>query len=342
MIPGRFFDGASSTGANATLALGADGIARVYGLPDHRRIEAPVAELDISERVGNIARRVTFPGGGMFETRENDAIDEALQSLNLKPKSGWVHNLESRWRIAAASLVAIVVVSVGFVQWGIPALASQAARVIPPEADRAIGIGTLETFDKTFFDTSELPTDRSAALRQRFADMIEPLDDGHEYRLEFRKAGEMGANAFALPSGIIVVTDELVELSESDDEIVAVLAPEIGHVRQRHALRQILQAAGVSVLAVTVLGDVGSLSSILSAAPALLTAKHSRDFEREADSFAKQWLREHDIDETNFDRILCRMTQSHGASDSDSPDAVDFFSSHPPTDERARCEAAAN
>ena len=132
----------------------------------------------------------------------------------------------------------------------------------------------------------------------------------------------------------MVVTDELVDIAKSDDEIVAVLAHEIGHVRGRHALRQILQAAGVSALAVALLGDLSSLSGILSAAPVLLTAKHSRDFEREADVFAKQWLRENRIAESNFDAILCRMTGTHGPREKE---AVDYFSSHPATDERARC-----
>lgn len=332
MIAGKYFDGTSSTGATASLALGADGIARLSGLP--HRVEAPLSELEISERVGNIARRIRFPGGGVFESRENDAIDAALESMEMTPAAGWVHKLESRWRMVFASLVAVAVISVVFVHWGIPAMATQAARVLPAEADRAIGIGTLETFDRMMFDPSELPADRRATLTRRFGDMTAPLDDGHVYRLEFRKADAIGANAFALPSGIVVVTDELVDMAKSDDEIVAVLAHEIGHVRGRHALRQILQAAGVSALAVALLGDLSSLSGILSAAPALLTAKHSRDFEREADAFAKQWLRENHIDESNFDAILCRMTGSHGPKDKE---AVDFFSSHPATDERARC-----
>ena len=90
----------------------------------------------------------------------------------------------------------------------------------------------------------------------------------------------------------------------------------------------------ISALAVALFGDVSSISGILSAAPALLQAKHSRDFEREADTFARQWLREHDIDETKFDAILCRMTKSAGQA---ATEAIDYFSSHPPTDERVRC-----
>jgi Zn-dependent protease with chaperone function len=269
----------------------------------------------------------------VFESTENDAIDEALEQNQVKARAGWVHKLESRWRLVFGSLAAVIVLSVVFVQWGVPAIANQVARVLPPDVDRNIGVGTLETFDRMMFDTSELPASRRQALSSRFAEMTRPLDDGHEYRLEFRKSEAIGPNAFALPSGIVVVTDELIELAKNDDEVVAVLAHEIGHVRGRHALRQMLQAAGVSALAVAILGDLSSVSGILSAAPALLTAKHSRDFEREADTFAKQWLRENRIDESAFDAILCRMSGKHG----ESAESVDFFASHPPTDERVRC-----
>lgn len=331
MIAGKYFDGTSSKGAPASLALGADGIARLYGL--HQKVEAPFAEIEISERVGNIARRLVFPGGGVFESTENDAIDEALEQNQIRARAGWVHKLESRWRLVLGSLVAVAVLSFAFVQWGVPALANQAARMLPTEVDQRIGMGTLETFDHLMFEPSRLPEQKRAALGHRFAEMTGSLDDGHVYRLEFRRSEAIGPNAFALPSGIVVVTDELVEMSKADDEVIAVLAHEIGHVRGRHALRQMLQAAGVSALAVALLGDLSSISGILSAAPALLTAKQSRDFEREADGFAKQWLRDHHIAESNFDAILCRMSGQKGRP----AESTDFFASHPATAERAHC-----
>jgi Zn-dependent protease with chaperone function len=333
MIPGHYFDGTSSRGAPASLALGADGIARLYGL--NPRVEAPLADLDISERVGNIARRVRFPGGGVFESTENDAIDEALRAMQIKVRAGWVHGLESRWRMVLGCLVSVLLISIGFLQWGVPALANLAANMMPVNVDRSIGIGTLDTLDHTFFHASALPEQRRAELTRRFDVMTAPLADGHDYRLEFRESKAIGANAFALPSGIVVMTDELVDMAKSDDEIVAVLAHEIGHVRGRHALRQMLQTAGVSALAVALIGDLNSVASIASVAPALMTAKHSRDFEREADAFGKRWLREQHIAESNFDAILCRMTAERGRGATS--EATDFFASHPPTDERVRC-----
>jgi Zn-dependent protease with chaperone function len=208
---------------------------------------------------------------------------------------------------------------------------------MPTEVDQAIGTGTLDVLDRAAFQPSMLTRARQRELRSRFVDMTERLDDGHVYQLEFRHGGLIGANAFALPSGIIVMTDELVELAKSDDELVSVLAHEVGHVRGRHALRQLLQAAGVSSLAVALLGDVSSISGVLAAAPALLQARHSRDFEREADAFSRQWLREHGIAESNFDAILCRISGSHGDAEDEDEDGFDYFASHPSTAERARC-----
>ena len=333
MIAGRFFDGQSSDGMEATLEFGADGIARVHGARD--AVAVPFAEITFSERLGNIPRRIGFPGGGVFETHDNDAVDHARDALGLQRTSALVHWLEHRWPVAIGALVCVALLSAGFLRWGVPAIADWGARVMPPEADRVIGSGTLDILDRTVFSPSKLPARRVRKLQDRFAEMTRPLNDGHEYHLELRHGGAIGANAFALPSGIVVMTDELVEISKHDDELVAVLAHEIGHVRGRHALRQMLQAAGVSALAVALLGDVSSISGILSSAPVLLHAKHSRDFEREADNFGKTWLKEHGIAESNFDAILCRISEEHGAS----PDseATDYFASHPPTSERVRC-----
>lgn len=329
-ITGRYFDGETSTSTDVTAEFGA-GTLTLRGLPEDRVV--PFSQIDISDRIANIPRRLYLPGGAMFETAENEAVDRARDAAGLQTKSAFVHWLESRWPIAIGALASVVVMAFAFLRWGIPAVADWTARVLPPEVDRAIGGGTLDLLDRYVFLASDLTIERQRQLEARFARMTDRLKDGHTYRLELRDGRRLGANAFALPSGIVVMTDQLVQLSENDDELVAVLAHEIGHVRGRHALRQMLQAAGVSALAVALLGDLSSISGILSAAPALLTAKQSRDFEREADAFAKQWLHDNHIDESNFDAILCRMEGKHGGS----KQSVDFFASHPPTDERVRC-----
>jgi Zn-dependent protease with chaperone function len=343
VIKGRYFDGQSSAPAEATLEFGPDGMlhVRVDGLVEP--VTAPLLEVEISDRIGNIARRISFQHGGVFETQDNDAVDEGLDQarhiVGLHHGSGLVHWLESRWPVAVGSLAGVVVITVCFLVWGVPAIANWAADVMPASMDRAIGSGSLDVLDRLTFEPSELPKARQRELEAMFERMTAPLDDGHEYVLELRHGGALDANAFALPSGIVVMTDELVELSKSDDELKAVLAHEIGHVRGRHALRHLLQAAGVTAIATALLGDVSSISGILSAAPALLDAKNSRDFETEADNFARQWLKENHVEESSFDAILCRLSKEEGANAGRKD--FDFFSTHPATGKRAVCKAEA-
>src|SRR5262249_35098920 len=105
-----------------------------------------------------------------------------------------------------------------------------------------------------------------------------------DYELQFRDAPALGPNALALPSGTILVTDQLVKLAQRDEELMAVFAHEITHVEQRHAVRAALQDSGVGFLVGMLLGDVSSAATLGVSLPAVLAqAGYSRDFEREAD-----------------------------------------------------------
>ena len=189
----------------------------------------------------------------------------------------------------------------------------------------------MEILDSGFLRPTALSLQQQSRVDNLFLRMTAGLDDGHDYQLEFRSMARV-PNAFALPSGIIVITDDMVKLAHNDDELMAVLAHEIGHVRGRHALRQIIQAAGISAMALVLLGDVSTISSLVTAVPALLQAKNSRDLEAEADEFSRQWLEANGIATSHFDNIMCRL-ESRIRSDG----TPSFLSSHPPTRERANC-----
>ena len=345
LIEGLFYDGERSRGHRAHVELAASRTVQLTledelggeGLP--RRFELPLAEVEISDRLGSIPRRLVLPGIGFFETTDNEAVDRALAALGHSP--GLVHWLEQRWPVAIASLIAVALGSALFIRFGLPAIADFAARTLPPSVDSVLGAQTLEILDEVVFEPSTLPEARQGELRLRFDAMTQPLEGGHAYRLENRSAPALGPNALALPSGIVVMTDELVLLAQHDDELVAVLAHELGHVRGRHALRQLLQSTGVSAIAFALLGDVSSASALFGAVPALIQAKHSRDFEREADGFAKGWLLRNGIAPERFDAILCRMrSDTDEVGKDEQRRLVRYLSTHPTTGERARCDVA--
>jgi Zn-dependent protease with chaperone function len=329
VIQGRFFDARTSVPHLAQVDIGADGVLRLISPAGLRQV--PLGSVRISDRIADIPRRFEFEDGASFETPHNDAVDAALDAAG---RGGFARRLvrwERLWTVAIASLAAVAVVSFLFVKFGVPALASVGARVMPASVDAKIGSEGLELLDRTMLGPSQLSESRQAQIRRQFERMASAVNDGHKYRLEFRRGKKIGANAFALPSGIIVITDELVKLARNDDEIDAVLAHEVGHVRGRHALRILLQNAGVAALAVAVLGDVGSASSLAAAVPVMLVqAKHSRDFEREADAYAREWLRTEGLPETAFDDMLCRLAKED--------DDLTYLSTHPPVSERAACQ----
>jgi Zn-dependent protease with chaperone function len=344
LIRGRYFNGRDSRTLEVQLEIGADRMVRIHGLAEP--YTAPLDAVAVSDRVGRIPRRLTFADQSVFETDDNDAVDAALAALTRDGFQRCIARWESRWVFAIVALLAVAAGSWLFIRHGVPWAASQAAGALPSSVDRAVGAQGLELLDKAFLGPSRLPGARQQALRDRFEQMTRTLADGHEYRLELRRGRSLGANALALPSGIVVMTDELVRLAKDDDELVAVLAHEIGHVGGRHALRMLLQNAGVAALALAVLGDVSSASALAAAIPtALLQAKHSRDFEREADAYSRQWLRENDVDPARFDAILCRLASAARARQGsggggDPGGALSYWSSHPPAGERAACPSA--
>jgi Zn-dependent protease with chaperone function len=330
-MAGRFFDGHSAAAHAVEVSLGADRRVYVKGLPS--RYEHPLDAVEISARVGRTPRILRFPDGAACEIADNDAVDSALELLGIHGREYRVHWLESRWKYALGAAVVAVAFVWGAIEYGIPAAARHVANVFPASADRSLGIESLEIMDKTLFTPSQLPAERQAALSARFAAMTQPLSDGHEYRLEFRHGGKIGPNAFALPSGIVVMTDELVELSRADEELLAVLAHEIGHVVQRHSLRMLLQNSVVSLVMMAITGDVSTASVLAASVPTVLVhAKHSRQFEAEADDYAYAWLDRNGIPRRHFGAILQRIEET----EEESADAQGWFSTHPRTAERVR------
>jgi Zn-dependent protease with chaperone function len=330
-LQGTFFDGKTSAAQAVEVSLFVDGAVQIRGAST--TYDSSLLHAEVSERIGNTQRRIKFDDGAVVELSDNDTVDQWLAKLNAHSQQHFVSTLESRWPFAIVALVLIAASSFLFIHFGVPAIAKHIAYNMPLRVDEALGEGGLDAMDKTFFAPSELTEERKQEIEKRFDAMTSELGDAHDYRLEFRKGGRIGPNAFALPSGIVVITDELIKLAQNDEEIVAVLAHEVGHVVHRHSLRMLLQNSGTAALMFGLLGDVGSVSALAASVPTMMVhMKHSRDFEREADDYSRAWLRRHGIPTSRFGDLLKRIEQQQGSKPSQ---ALSYFSSHPDTKERA-------
>jgi Zn-dependent protease with chaperone function len=323
---GRFYDGRSSRAVPVEVTFFAAGEVRISGEGVSQALR--LAEISPSPRLGSAPRILRLPGGASVELAESDALDACLAPL-ATPASRIVVALERHWRSAVLALIVTAGALFLTLRFAVPALADAVARRLPLSVDRELGRGALEALDGGFFEPTALDEAKRAELEARFASLREAAGIGHA-RLLFRDGQAIGANAFALPSGIVVVTDQLVERAGSELEVAAVLAHELGHVVHRHGLRSALQDAGTGLLVTAALGDFVSLSSLAAGFPLLLfELEYSRAFEREADAFAIDLLRRADLPPEALADMLERLEEGDEAG----PWAA-YLSTHPSSEER--------
>lgn len=340
LLVGTYYPPGSSRAIEVALRLG-DTALQVSG-EGVERVER-LDECPLSEPLGRMARHFTLPDGARIEVVDLDEL--AAWEKQQRHSSGlhWVHVLETRWRwVAAAVLVLLAGMAVLYL-WALPAAAKQIALRLPPEVSRLATEQAMQAFETLFdFEASELPEARREAIAAQFVRMAAAMDpdSGRDYRLKFFQAPF--PNAFALPDGLVCITDKLVEQAEHDHEIFGVLAHEIVHVREQHGLRNVLQNSAVFLIWTLMTGDVSTVAGMGSALPALLAQSgYTRAFEREADLGAADYLIAQGWGVAPLSNLLQRID----------PEGFDLgktgeaFSTHPLTAERIKAlearEAAA-
>jgi Zn-dependent protease with chaperone function len=287
----------------------------------------------VDDRIGDTDRRLLLPDGAAIELADNDAID-ALERRFGRGGGRWIAALERRWTVALAAIAVTVLAAWAFVQFGVPAAADIAAVRVPPAAAAKLDAQVLEAFGQFGKGESGLAQDRrdhvDGLLARLVADGVGSTP--WHYRLVFADMPRVGANAFALPGGTIVVTDQLVRLAKSDDQIVAVLAHEIGHVEMRHGLRSLLRSAGLGALTLFIFGDVTSFSHVFVSLPVvLINSAYSRGFETEADTMGLAYLRRAHVPPEALAEMLDLLQRDCGARCGEAPG---WLSNHPLMPER--------
>jgi Zn-dependent protease with chaperone function len=320
-LKGLFYDGQSAKRHTLLLELDTQGI--LHATPP---LTQPIAfeEITLSQRIGNIARTLTFPSGAVFETNDHQTLDVWLNKHQIN--HGWLpHKLESSASYAIGALLFMLLFIAWSYNYGIPRFSKLAANALPVEASRYIGHGTMEILDERFFLKTELGVQRQHSLTKQFNQLLPNAenDEGMKYKLLFRKGGHIGANAFALPDGTVVITDELIKIATHDEEILSILMHETGHVIHCHSLRRVISHSGLAVLTVLITGDVSSADELVLALPnILMDSSYSRDHEWEADTYALKTMQKRGIPTSRFADIMERL-ESYQAEFETKPDGND-------------------
>lgn len=366
MIKGSYSDGKTSKALDVFLYTTDSG--RI-GIKDSHKETITFHAVKVSPRIGNTTRYIEFPDGAVFETEDNDAIDTIIKRFSSSHYPNIVHRLESSKQLVVITLLTMILLGWGFIQFGIPHFSREVAMLLTDEQTKYLGVDLLKTMDKHMLEESELDPQRQRELQSVFQSLLETLHKDN-IRLVFRKSEHIGANAFALPDGTILFTDDMVALADENEEIISIMLHEIGHLQHRHSLRMAIQGFSLAIFITAITGDVSASSSIVTSLPAvLIESGYSREMETEADTYSLLYMLGHKINPIHFATIMRKLEasntytykkclkdnksiqtclgeamQSREQTKADSESLGNYFSSHPGTDERIQRfeKAAAN
>jgi Zn-dependent protease with chaperone function len=332
----RYFNGRSSKVEIVSLYISELSVQLMRGLDGTLIHEIPLKGIRWPERTARGARIIELPDGGQLHADDARAYD-AWAAAYLPAPESWVVRAQQSWRGVLVAFVALAVVLAALYEWGLPVAARGIASLVPASVDEALGRQAMRQIDSQWMKPSKLPIETQQRLRERFAAAMQRFYPAGmpAYQLEFRQS-TIGPNAFALPGGTMVLTDELINLVNDDDVVVGVLGHEIGHVTQRHAMRQLVQLAVLQGALGVAFGDYGSL---ITTAPLILgSMAYSRKAEREADDHSIRFMQANGISPLVMVKFFSTMRAEQEAknksTDKSAPLDISIISSHPADAER--------
>jgi Zn-dependent protease with chaperone function len=338
--PARWFNGRDSTPHPVVVDLGQDEL-RLQPAGESGAASAPaalpIAAILVSERFSGLPRKLQLPDGSTLAVDDDGegSFDLALRMHG--HRRGLATTLMQTWPRAIACLCVLVAFLVWMDRQGAGLLASRILPLVPMAVDQRLGAAVGTILDTSWMAPSKVPDERQVRLRERLRQMVAAQHPELSWELTFRnmRNSDDAFNALTLPDGTIVLLDGLTG-SLTDEQVIAVVGHELGHVVHRHTMQRLLRQAGLLAMSSVVLGDVSSLGAAVTAGYQDL--HYSRDAEREADAFAIEFLRRSHLPLRHIAEAFEEMRAQETSGD-----MPGFLSSHPPTEERLQLarEAAA-
>lgn len=285
--------------------------------------------LKVSDKLGSIPREIILSNSDLLVLESDSLVDEWL--ANGKKD---VSRLERSPKAVVASIVAVPLALYFIFAIAVPGLAVIFAPFVPDAVVDISSKHTLQTMEATLLNPSEVDQEKTQSLQTAWRELLDSMPLEHEsYTILFRNSKAMGPNAFALPNGTIVFTDQLLELVDYDEDILtAIFMHEIGHVEQHHSVRLISQVIVSSIAINYFIGDVGAFFDIFaSTGNTIATNQFTQKLEWEADNFALENLEKIGKDPVDFARGMQKFSElrEHNAGELEQ-----LLSSHPLTDDR--------
>ena len=324
----QYFDGKTAQPWDVDLEFGPRAL--IIFDDDGRQLASwPLRHVRRADPIGKaypVRLRCRLDANARLVIRDDGAVDYLRTRLprlfhNRHAKGGWARIGSILGLVTAITVISLYV--------SIPRLAKPIAKAIPPEWEMQLGSNTANTLsqDWTFCEGPGL-----APLNQLTSLLAYSTEA--KYDITVRVIDADVINAFALPGGSIIVTDELIKFTQTPDELAGVVAHEIGHILLGHPLEGMLSQMGV-VLFLNMLTAGGS-TDILGLGATVAMVSYTREFERAADEFGLQLLQQANISTSGYAKLFTRINDLEQVTPGDAVFGLDdLLRTHPYSDDRA-------
>ena len=317
-----YFDGSSNRRRTVTLTF-SDALeigelsqpSTRWSYADIRRADGPPGTLRVT--------CLAAPGLARLEIRDAaTAAALAARCAQLDERLPGRHSVGAivGWSLAAAvSIVAVIL----FV---VPFAADRLAPLIPPALERRIG----DVADQQMTSLFGGRLCQSPAGQAAWSKLVERVRDAAALNVPISSAviSTGVPNAFALPGGKIYLLSGLLAKAENADEIAGVLAHELGHLRHRDSMRELIYNGGTSFLIGLLFGDVTGSGALIFASRSMVTASYSREAEEGADTFSIEVMHRLGRPTKAMGELMFRITGKEVDK------TLSILASHPLTEDR--------
>ncbi|MEM0910606.1 MAG: M48 family metallopeptidase [Pseudomonadota bacterium] len=290
----------------------------------------------INPKLGTVPREIAIDELGLLVVDSEPSLDAWLD----QHQSSRIHKYEKSKKLVLLSVVAVPLVLFGLFKYVLPATAITFAAWVPQGAVNIASHHTLIALERTVLSPTTLSDDYQIEVTEYWYDLIEQLEiENDDFYILFYQSDVFGANAFALPDGTIVFTQELVELFERDrDLLTAVLLHEIGHVEHNHSMRLIAETLITSLALSYFFGDVSGLFELFGGTTTtIIQNQYTQDLEWEADNYAIGQMQNAGLQPQVYADAMIKLAEEYGEGGG-SLEAI--LSTHPSL--KARIENAQN
>ena len=322
-----FYDGRTAQAHEATVSL--DGDVLRIDLADHEAVW----------RLGDLAAEVEGDQARISNRRERDA-------RLVLPRAEWAALIGDRlagrrrarrrrelWLVGGLTATAAGVIL--FVTVGVPALSGPLARATPVGMEERMGSNFDAQVGALF---PRCGGAEGQAVIEALGDRIAARADT-SFDIRVRAVDAPMVNAFALPGGPVLITDDLIREARTPDELSAVIAHEISHVEKRHVMQAVWRNLGLGMLLDLIVGGgsgAGQQAVLLAGQASQLS--YDRAAEREADARGQSLLHAEGLSSGGMATFFERLGEIDGSGGT--PEAAEFLSTHPDSRRRARAARA--